>query len=41
MGDLRIAFYGGSFDPPHNGHLAVADALLNQFRSNINIKGYR
>jgi nicotinate-nucleotide adenylyltransferase len=32
MGDLRIAFYGGSFDPPHNGHLAVADALLNQFR---------
>src|SRR5438552_1620921 len=27
----RIAFYGGSFDPVHLGHLTVARALITQF----------
>ncbi|MBA3806067.1 MAG: nicotinate (nicotinamide) nucleotide adenylyltransferase [Acidobacteria bacterium] len=27
----RIALYGGTFDPVHNGHLAVAQNVLNLF----------
>ncbi|MCD9186924.1 MAG: nicotinate-nucleotide adenylyltransferase [Pyrinomonadaceae bacterium] len=27
----RIAFYGGSFDPPHIGHLEIAQKLIEQF----------
>lgn len=27
----RIAFYGGSFDPPHNGHLTIAEKLTEVF----------
>lgn len=27
----RIAFYGGSFDPVHNGHLAIAKTLVELF----------
>jgi len=27
----RIAFYGGSFDPPHHGHLEIACVLTEKF----------
>jgi nicotinate-nucleotide adenylyltransferase len=27
----RIAFYGGSFDPVHNGHLAISKTLIEVF----------
>jgi nicotinate-nucleotide adenylyltransferase len=28
---MRVAFYGGSFDPPHRGHLEIAAVLCEQF----------
>lgn len=27
----RIAFYGGSFDPVHRGHMAITESLLSEF----------
>ena len=27
---MRIAFFGGTFDPPHLGHTAIADAALER-----------
>lgn len=27
----RVAFYGGSFDPVHRGHLAIGESLMTEF----------
>ena len=32
MNKRRFAFYGGSFDPVHNGHMTIAKTLVKLFR---------
>jgi nicotinate-nucleotide adenylyltransferase len=29
---MRIAFFGGTFDPPHCGHIAIAEAAIDRLR---------
>jgi len=29
---MRVALFGGSFDPPHRGHVAIAKAAADQFQ---------
>jgi nicotinate-nucleotide adenylyltransferase len=31
MGERRIAAFGGTFDPVHNGHVEIARAIVNHF----------
>lgn len=31
---MRVAFFGGTFDPPHRGHVGIATAAANAFHLN-------
>ena len=32
---MRIGLFGGAFDPPHNAHVALAQAALTQLSLNV------
>ena len=32
MNQLQVIIFGGTFDPPHFGHTAVVDAVLQNFK---------
>ncbi|NJN78976.1 MAG: adenylyltransferase/cytidyltransferase family protein [Anaerolineales bacterium] len=34
MSTTRIGFFGGTFDPPHIGHLILAGEAVSQFKLN-------
>ena len=38
---MKIAMLGGAFDPPHLGHLILADTVINELNYNKKIAQIR